>query len=678
MPINEFDSSVRPEYVSNRIQLPFAEIHAMAANQQNQYDKAVDDTYKLNDFMSAIPEVNDPMLGLDNTKAKKAIDDEYAPVLNDLSTRIVNGNDPNAIRELTLLQRKIQNDPRIIGLKNQRAQYELYKSDITEKAGKYDARLDDYAGTQLVDDSGNPLPFNYHGMEDSLDREKKFREAMGDFKESTKGWDIESLGADGIKIGQKGQRSGITLEQVMNVAKSKAFTVLKQSDEGRQFEKLLRRTNPNITNEQILDEATKAMFSTATNQIFSNNVDGNSVDVTSMWDKKYDEAKAKEDFSRLPMHELPVSTPGEVTNKQALNVFGLGDNRNEDGTLKSDLYEKQNDLPSNYGMTTQGLPGGEQHKIDKVTGSTDTPQNKLVVEYTNLLNTAKAIGLPIPKLKNGSTDFETLQSKMIEAGKNQLINGDVGQGLQAKLAANMTTYYGGDINEKGDVKLSSFMETAKINEIGNNAELKTDEQKRDLVKNGVIKDINFYAEQPGTVVWSSDDGTNIKDYNVYLGEKTLKELTRPTWELTKSFEDNRTTKMNTPEEIKNYTKKQVNLNKAELNITNYLSNKYLSIKDPNVRQQVLDKTKSTLGELNGYKTTGINYSAEKITDGNNKGESRYIFVGKQGTDPYTNQPSDKVMVIDQTSGLVRVQDLNEIQSQESSYIQQVIAPGYKK
>ena len=136
--------------------------------------------------------------------------------------------------------------------------------------------------------------------------------------------------------------------------------------------------------------------------------------------------------------------------------------------------------------------------------------------------------------------------------------------------------------------------------------------------------------------------------------------------------------MNTPEEIKNYTKKQVNLNKAELNITNYLSNKYLSIKDPNVRQQVLDKTKSTLGELNGYKTTGINYSAEKITDGNNKGESRYIFVGKQGVDPYTNQPSDKVMVIDQTSGLVRVQDLNEIQSQESSYIQQVIAPGYKK
>lgn len=57
---------------------------------------------------------------------------------------------------------------------------------------------------------------------------------------------------------------------------------------------------------------------------------------------------------------------------------------------------------------------------------------------------------------------------MIEVGKNQLISGEVGQGLQAQLAADMTSYYGGDINEKGDVKLSSFMETAQIKEAGSN------------------------------------------------------------------------------------------------------------------------------------------------------------------------------------------------------------------
>lgn len=311
MSINRFDTSVRPNYISSHIQLPFQELAGLAANHQKEYDTNVDNAYKLKDFMSTIPEVNDPMLKLDNTKAKKAIDNEYAPVLTDLSTRIVNGNDPNAIRELTLLQRKIQNDPRIIGLKNQRAQYEAYKSDITKKAGKYDARLDDYAGTQLVDDSGNPLPFNYHGMEDSLDREKKFREAMGDFKESTKGWDIESLGADGIKIGQKGQRSGITVEQVMNVAKNKVGTVLNNTDEGKQFVKILKRTNPNITNEQILDEATKAMFSTASNQIFTNNTDGNTVDPTIIWSAN---RKAADDKVALENALRPSTLDGATQN----------------------------------------------------------------------------------------------------------------------------------------------------------------------------------------------------------------------------------------------------------------------------------------------------------------------------------------------------------------------------
>ena len=66
--VNEFDQSVRPEYVSNRIELPFRELAGLAANHQKEYDTNVDNAYKLKDFMSTIPEVNDPMLGLDNTK----------------------------------------------------------------------------------------------------------------------------------------------------------------------------------------------------------------------------------------------------------------------------------------------------------------------------------------------------------------------------------------------------------------------------------------------------------------------------------------------------------------------------------------------------------------------------------------------------------------------------------
>jgi len=404
MPINEFDQSVRPEYVSNRIELPFRELAGIAANHQKQYDTNVDDAYKLKDFMSTIPEVNDPMLGLDNTKAKKAIDNEYAPILNDLSTRIVNGNDPNAIRELTLLQRKIQNDPRIIGLKNQRAQYEAYKSDITKKAGKYDPRLDDYAGTQLVDDSGNPLPFNYHGMEDSLDREKKFREAMGDFKESTKGWDIESLSADGIKIGQKGQRSGITAKQVMDVARNKVGTVLNNTDEGKQFIKILKRTNPNITNEQILDEATKAMFSTASNQIFSNTTSGNTIDPTVIWSARN---KAADDKVVLENALRPSTLDGVTQN-------AISSDGDFNTLFKNEIFKDNNGIITfNPKMLTEnpdinqsvytGSMGSHRGGNVSVNNKTTAEKSELLVKQ--LKKMAKATGKDYKSLsKDGKID----------------------------------------------------------------------------------------------------------------------------------------------------------------------------------------------------------------------------------------------------------------------------------
>ena len=45
MPINRFDTSVRPQYVSNHIGLPFQELNAIAANHQKSFDdgKATED-----------------------------------------------------------------------------------------------------------------------------------------------------------------------------------------------------------------------------------------------------------------------------------------------------------------------------------------------------------------------------------------------------------------------------------------------------------------------------------------------------------------------------------------------------------------------------------------------------------------------------------------------------------
>ncbi len=243
MPENRFDTSIDKGYSSSYIPLPFQELQAMAANQQKQYDTAVDETYKLNDMVNSIPVINDPNLGLSNVGLRKTIDAKYAPRVHEISNRIVNGGDLSATRDLNNLKREIANDPLINEAKESYMNYKTYKDDITKKAGKYDEVLDTYRNQNLFDDKSGLKPFRYAGLEDKLDIEKRFAESMDKIKEDTKGWDVESLGADGIKIGKKGQQSGITSDKVMNLAKTKVSGVLNQTPEGQQFVKKLRIMN---------------------------------------------------------------------------------------------------------------------------------------------------------------------------------------------------------------------------------------------------------------------------------------------------------------------------------------------------------------------------------------------------------------------------------------------------
>lgn len=645
--------------MSNYVAPPLGMLQKIGEGMQKNYQDNIDESYKLNDLLKTIPVINDPTLGLNNVKIKSLIDSKYAPRLEQLTNKIINQGDMNSRQELNNLKREFTNDPLVNEAFESYNNYKAYKEDLTKKAGKYDRLLDDYYGTKLYDDETGLKPFRYHGMEDSLDIEARFSKAMDSIKDDIKGWDVEHLGPDGIKIGSKGKQAGVTADKVMGVAKSKVNQMLTQTDEGRQFVKKLRRLNPEITNEQILQEGINSLFTSATEQIGMEKTSGNSVDVTSMWNALHDDEKKKESFNRLPMQELGVSNAnGELTNKSALSVFGLGDYTDDQGNFewKSSGYDRAEAKID--GRTVSGADFNTQN-------SSKVNQDRLTKFYTGLLNSAKSIGLPIPKLKNGSTDFDKLKSNMIEYGKHQLINGQVGQGLQAQLSSNMTSYYGGDINEKGEVKLSPFMETAKIKEIGTNNTITTDDDKRELVKNGVIKDINFYAEQPGTVVMTSDDGNNTKNYDVYLGEKVLKELTRPTWELTKGFEKN--SKM----ELK--TQDYIELVKNERMIGNNLIKNYSTVKNPKLKEQLIKNTEEALRNTATYKTVSITNSAE--TDEN--GRPKYIFIGKQSVDE-NNKPVEKVIAIDKVNGSIQEMDLNEVQSMESSFIQSQISESYKK
>lgn len=281
--INRFDTSIDKGYVSNHIPLPFQELQAMAITQQKKNDELNSDIYTLKDLVNTVPVINDPSLGLSNAAIRKTIDDRYSPEIAQLSNAFAKGNDPMAQKKLNDLKRRIANDSDIIEAKESYGNYKAYRDDATKKAGKYDALLDDYRGQSLIDSEGNLKPFRFHGMEDKLDIEKRFAESMDKIKEDTKGWDIESLGANGIKIGKKGQASGITSDKVLGLARQKVGDMFNLTAEGQQFVKKLRKSNPNITNEEVMQAGVNALFNSGSNQIFDNKTSGNSVDVTSMW-----------------------------------------------------------------------------------------------------------------------------------------------------------------------------------------------------------------------------------------------------------------------------------------------------------------------------------------------------------------------------------------------------------
>lgn len=679
---NRFDIGTRQDYVSTYVPMPLQYLQGIAKNMQDDSDKGLHATDPFSKIANAIEAA--PMYANEKKKYIDSFNQERENLYN--STKSY--SDPAFQRKANELVTKYANDPKLDQFKATNQAFKDWQSEKKKDENQlnldwtYQMEGDGKTFKQIGLDNGVYSPI-FTKFEDYNETGKKIMGKIaedGSLKDSgydfskpgntrinngeTEVFNSRTHGWEGVSSGKLGKLSEMMVGEYANTVAGKHH--------------LQSLVGENVTYNQ-LDKGTKDQVDKIfKNHLYASNanqVGGKTTDKLDYHFESDRKASGKNDETafgtqRLPMHELPVTDNNEVTNQDALNVFGIGHLMNETGDVK---YDQKYTVTSSDGhkYTFDDFNAANEARKD-LRGTIETNKNagkpditKMTQFYTGLLNSAKAIGVKIPKLANGKTDFDTLKSQMIEVGKNQLINGDVGQGLQAELATNMTSYYGGDINENGDVKLSSFMETAQIKEAGSNRQITSDEGKRELVKNGSIKDINFYAENPGTVVWTSDDGTNIKDYNVYLGEKVIKELTKPTWELTKSFKDNMTGKLTNEQKVNNY--------KSEMSIAKNLYDQYNSIKDPKLKEYLIEDVKSKLANTEDYKTTGIKESAER----DSKGNSKYIFIGKQTIDE-NNKPIEKVVVIDRSNGSVDLKDLNEVQAMESGYVQGQISKGYKK
>jgi len=125
MPTNEFDLSVRPEYVSNRVELPFNELNAIAANQQKSFDEGKSIENDLGLLGQAIKAA--PMY----EGHRQAFIKEYQDKIKDLAGNgNVNYADPEFKRKASMLVNEFKSRPEINSFANTLKSYQDWESQV--------------------------------------------------------------------------------------------------------------------------------------------------------------------------------------------------------------------------------------------------------------------------------------------------------------------------------------------------------------------------------------------------------------------------------------------------------------------------------------------------------------------------------------------------------------------
>lgn len=202
MPINEYDISVRPQYVSSRIDLPFGELQSIAANQQKSFNegKALEDDLGI--LGQAI-------------KAAPMHEDDRAAFINKYKTKIKdltgNGNinyaDPEFKRKMSNLINEFKSAPEINAFANTLKFYNDYQQTRKSKGNERDL---DYTYERNPDGSYKQKNVLTQGVYDQkitayADQDVAAKEAMG--KMAQNGYTTES----GLNLSKTKLNNGETL-----------------------------------------------------------------------------------------------------------------------------------------------------------------------------------------------------------------------------------------------------------------------------------------------------------------------------------------------------------------------------------------------------------------------------------------------------------------------------------
>lgn len=302
-------------------------------------------------------------------------------------------------------------------------------------------------------------------------------------------------------------------------------------------------------------------------------------------------------------------------------------------------------------------------------------ERKLVNHYVELVNTAKGLGMTLPMKTNdrSKVNYDLLQKQLSDYGQNMEMSGNSTAAFQARFSTNLSNYFLGEVTADSDGKIgfkkSPSLGNSKITDLTTGEDV---DSKEEVAKDGVIKGINYYADQPGTYRVDSKN----KSYNLDAGDNTLKAMTKNTHSFTQGILRARQGKQTSKTVIDNNNN---TIGDYAVSIVNNLKENFKTIPANNPQGLILaNHLNENLNKLNGYEPVNISPSDILIKEGPRKGTPKYNYIAYEnkgfGT---TNEADDLILRIDAESSQTEVITLGDVHSDERDYLQKIYESAFE-
>lgn len=716
MPSNRFDTSQQQQYVSQYVPLPFEAISALGEKANHNFaegKKAEADLGALGAAIKAAPMHQDDRLAFVNSYNNKL------KTLVDEAKGDYGSKDFQA--KVNTLTTELKNDPKVQAFKGTLDAYD----DYTKRKGKEGAERDlDYTYERdangdfvqqkdVIKDGKYSSRFTKHA-----DYDETAKKVMGTIAKDANSWE-GTYDLTNTQTGNNGETlvynrrtggyDGVSVDKLKSLSKV-VLPNYRSTDAGKhQFESILKNDFQlgdnayNASYDQLSaaaykgDEDAKKMKEYVDTKMLSTIISGNAhqvgMDTKQGLDSHFDtNAKAaaanrkKEEFDGpMPTYQNPVQGLNEpATAKTGLSWLGINtDPINDNGTVNHRANTDSKYIVTNVdGTTSTYYTSKEAHAAAGNTGiitqqKTDKgeQQQNLTKFYTDLLNTARGLGLEIPKKVGDKTktDFNKLQEDLSKYGQNMQLQGNTSAGLQSRFGNNLSNELLGTVTSDSDgntvFKKSPILEVAKITDQTNGQIIS--ENKEEIAKDGAIRGINYFSPEAGTYKMDSKN----KSYDYNPGDETLNAMTQNTHALTQDILKARQGKQNSKTIIEGTN----TVGDYANHITNALKENFKEIPANNPMGLFLaNHLNENLNKLKDYEPVSVNSSDIRISEGPRKGTPKYNYVAYEhkgfGT---TNDANDKVLRVDTESGQTEVMTLGDIHASERDYLQKNYAGAFE-